>query len=109
MCQLIQQSEGHFQTEGSLIRSHCSKAWALSSYREFPFEKRGLQRTEEKGGKGRGEASEEEDKRGELVEVRWSDKGFEGNRKEEEQGLFLFISLKQLKCVCYLQVRSKII
>lgn len=43
VCQLIQQSEGQIQTEGSLIRSHCSKTVALSSYREFPFEKkRGL-------------------------------------------------------------------
>lgn len=36
--QLIQQSEGHFQTGRSLIRSHRSKTVALSSYREFPFE-----------------------------------------------------------------------
>lgn len=70
--QLTQQREGHFHTEGSLIRSHRSKTAALSSYREFPFEKeRGLYMTEEGGGEGRGEAGEEVSEGIERVVVRW--------------------------------------
>lgn len=38
--QLTQQREGHFHTEGSLIRSHRSKTAALSSHWEFPFEEK---------------------------------------------------------------------
>ncbi|KAA8591536.1 hypothetical protein FQN60_016910, partial [Etheostoma spectabile] len=40
--QLIQQSKDHFQTEGSLIRSHCSKTAARCSCREFEEKERSV-------------------------------------------------------------------
>jgi len=59
--QLTPQIEGQFQNDGSLIRSHCSKTVAASSYMEFPFEEKEEERIKVNHMKGR---------RSKLVEVK---------------------------------------
>ena len=69
---LVQQVEGQFQTEGSLIRSHCSKTAVISSYRDFPFEeRRGEERVEVKKRTGGGKV------------WRWYRGGEKGKTREE--------------------------